>query len=195
MCAAAMLEMAMQLDPHDAWTVRRLAQVLQDRDLGVAELLLLRSKDMLESEDGGGGDPTPRTLRGDMWPETSRAGTTVIGAAGGNEEEEESSEVPSTAVFLPRHWLQEHCDPTQELGDFCKEGGGGATASCVCGGAAGREEGGVEAGCEKEWRQSVAERERGGGRKREGQREAERERGEESEREREREKGRRERDF
>jgi Tfp pilus assembly protein PilF len=44
MCAAAILETALQLDPHDVWTLRRLAQVLQDRDLGVSELLQLQAR-------------------------------------------------------------------------------------------------------------------------------------------------------
>ena len=49
MCAAAVLETVLQLDPHDIWTLRRLAQVLQDRDLGVSELLQMRANHLAGS--------------------------------------------------------------------------------------------------------------------------------------------------
>ena len=52
MCAAAILEMALQLDPHDVWTLRRLAQVLQDRDLGVSELLQMQARHLAGLGEG-----------------------------------------------------------------------------------------------------------------------------------------------
>lgn len=58
MCAATVLEVALQLEPYDLWTIRRLAQVLQDRDAGVAALLLLHARRLEREQHFGGVEDT-----------------------------------------------------------------------------------------------------------------------------------------
>jgi len=128
MCAATVLEVALQLEPYDLWTVRRLAQVLQDRDAGVAALLLLHARRLEGEQHFGGvedtqhsgsvedmlGAPTMLHEQDVDWmqschrlPWAPGRGRADAGAATAEEdecseeaEEDESSQVPGTAVHV-----------------------------------------------------------------------------------------------
>jgi len=110
MCAATLLEIAVQLEPHDLWTVRRLAQVLQDRDAGVAALLLLHARrleqegrarvaadvlDVLDQADEADEDTLECSWEGALAQGRERT------SAAAGEGEDESSQVPATAVCMP----------------------------------------------------------------------------------------------
>ena len=95
MCAAAVLEVVLLLDPDDTWTLLRLAQVLQDRDLGVAELLLLllrRRVEQMEREKAG------------QVSELKTLGRREVGAKEEVETSDESEVAPS-AAFFPARWV------------------------------------------------------------------------------------------
>jgi tetratricopeptide (TPR) repeat protein len=148
MCAATVLEVALQLDPYDLWTVRRLAQVLQDRDAGVAALLLLHARRLEGEQHFGGvedtqhsggvedtlGAPTMLHEQDVDWmqschrlrwaPGRTRAD---VGAATAEEdecseeaEEDESSQVPGTAVHVPAR-VRASAAPTQHRPDATGE--------------------------------------------------------------------------
>ena len=147
MCAATILEVALQLEPYDLWTVRRLAQVLQDRDAGVAALLLLHARRLEEEQHFGGvedtqhsggaedtlGAPTMHHEQGvDLmqschqlpWaPGRGRAdaGTATAVEDGCSEEAgHESSQVPGTAVHVPAR-VRASAVPTQHRPDATGE--------------------------------------------------------------------------